>query len=57
MVDLMSLEPSHHIIFRGGGELRFSYRPDGRVLEFKGSGLATNITKDGVITVGQSAKA
>jgi hypothetical protein len=47
---------SHHIIFRGGGELRFSYRPDGRVLEFKGSGITTNITKDGVITIGQSAK-
>jgi hypothetical protein len=48
---------SHHIIFRGGGELRFSYRPNGRLLEFRALGLTTNITKDGVITIGKSKKA
>jgi hypothetical protein len=48
---------SHHIIFRGGGELRFSYRPNGRLLEFRALRLTTNITKDGVITIGKSKKA
>jgi hypothetical protein len=48
---------SHHIILSGGGELRFSYRPNGQLLEFRASGLTTNITKDGVITIGKSTKA
>jgi len=48
---------SHHIILSGGGELRFSYRPNGQLLEFRALGLTTNITKDGVITIGKSTKA
>jgi hypothetical protein len=48
---------SHHIILSGDGELRFSYRPNGRLLEFKALGLTINISKDGVITIGKSTKA
>jgi hypothetical protein len=41
---------SHHIVYRNGGEVRFSYRLDGRILELNGSGLSICTSKDGAVT-------
>jgi hypothetical protein len=41
---------SHHIVFRGGGEARFSYRPNGKLLELSGTNLRINVSLDGVVT-------
>jgi hypothetical protein len=43
---------SHHLVFRDGGEARFSYRSDGRLLELTTKGLTTSISKEGVVTLG-----
>jgi hypothetical protein len=46
---------SHHLVFIGGGELRFSYRPDGHLLEFRGSGIATQLTNNGILIIGKGS--
>jgi hypothetical protein len=46
---------SHHIRFRGGAEFRLSYRADGKILEFRGSGgLKMSVDKEGVVTIGDA---
>lgn len=43
---------SHHVVFRGGGELRFSFRhADGKILEFRGTGLSIGVSPEGVVTL------
>jgi hypothetical protein len=46
---------SHHVVYRSGGEVRLSYRPDGRLLEFSGKGITFNVSKEGVITLIEKA--
>jgi hypothetical protein len=44
---------SHHVVYRGGGEARFSCRSDGKLLEFSASGLGVSIiSKEGIVTLG-----
>jgi hypothetical protein len=43
---------SHHIVLHNGAEARFSYRADGKLLEFSVSNMSVNITPEGVVTVG-----
>jgi hypothetical protein len=44
---------SHHVVFRDGCEVRFSYRHDGKLLEFNArGGCGVVISKDGAITIG-----
>jgi hypothetical protein len=46
---------SHHVVYRNGGEVRLSYRPDGRLLEFSARGIVINVSKEGVITLIEQA--
>ncbi|MDB5618909.1 MAG: hypothetical protein JWQ24_3147 [Tardiphaga sp.] len=42
---------SHYIVFRDGGEVRLSYKPDGRLLEFTVSRAAVKIANTGHILI------
>ena len=42
---------SYHIVYRGGGEVRLTYRSTGKVLEFRITGLTMGISPEGVVTI------
>ncbi|WP_156383811.1 hypothetical protein [Methylobacterium sp. Leaf456] len=42
---------SHHIRFANGGEVRLTYRLDGKLVEFTAERMDANITPEGIITL------
>ncbi len=40
------------MVWQNGAEARFSYRADGKLLEFSVSNMSMNITPEGVVTLG-----